>query len=293
MDQVRQWIGQPLPMEGPQLSTVTFRQAAEHYKLRGGNARYLDPIIDYFGDRFVSSIYPGHVIEMAEALYPTQSNATRNRCALTPARAVLNHGNVYGWCNRIYIKRFKEPAGKPKEPPTLLWLHALLRQCHIDNLPHLAALVLFMATTAARVSEAINLRWSEVSLHERRVLLLKTKTDQNSFRYLTDDLLGRLQAMKGNDLEARVFRFTNRGSVNERLKAVCRRAGIKYKPSHLCGRHFYATSAIDMGIDIKTAMEGGGWKSAPIFLNVYVHPRQNSGRLVADRFNAWQLDVAI
>jgi Phage integrase family len=294
MEQVRQWIGRPLPIEGPQLSNVTFRQAAEHYLQKGGDARYLQPIVNHFGDRHIASIFPGHVWEMADALYPIQSNATKNRCALTPARAVINHGYAYGWCNRIMIKRFKEPTPAAKEPANVLWLHLFIRQCEKDRLHHLAALVLFMAQTAARVSETIELRWSEVSLQERRALLLKTKTETNSVRGLTDELVNRLQELRqGRDYADRVFRFTNRHSVNERIKAVCRRAGIKYKSCHVCGRHTFATTAIEMGIDVRTAMEAGGWKSSSIFLETYVRPRVNSGRLVADRFNAIQFESVL
>lgn len=32
-------------------------------------------------------------------------------------------------------------------------------------------------------------------------------------------------------------------------------------------------------------MRAGGWKSSQIFLETYVHPRSNAGRLVADRMN--------
>jgi len=282
------------PFIAPIISEKTFAEAARSYVEHGGCDKYLQPIVDYFGNRPLASIYPFDVREMAAQLYPTQSSSTKNRQALTPARAVINHGYDRGWCAMIRIKRFKEDAPAKKQPASALWLHAFLRQCEKDKLPHVAAIVLFMAQTAARISEAVNLRWSEVYLEERRVLLLKTKTELNSNRFLTDELLFRLQAMTARAEPCdRVFRFTNRHSVNERIKAVCRRAGISYKSSHLCGRHTYATTAIDMGLDIRTAMDGGGWKSSSIFLNIYVHSRQNAGRLVADRFNSFQFDTAV
>lgn len=79
--------------------------------------------------------------------------------------------------------------------------------------------------------------------------------------------------------------------MNERLRAVSGRADITYKPSHTCGRHAFATNAIDSGIDVKTAMLAGGWESIEVFLGIYVNPRQNAGRLVADRFNAYKYDA--
>lgn len=110
--------------------------------------------------------------------------ATRNRCAVTPARAVLLHAYDRGWRDLIRVRRFREDR---------------------DGLGHLAAMVLFMAQTGARVSEAV------------------------------------------------------------------------------------ATSAIEMGADVATAMEAGGWRSASVFLQTYVQPRKTSGRQVADRFNSRQV----
>lgn len=83
----------------------------------------------------------------------------------------------------------------------------------------------------------------------------------------------------------RAFRYTCRHAVNERIAAICGRAGIPYKSPHLCGRHTFATTAIEMGCDIGTTMAAGDWRSSKVFLETYVHPRAAAGRLIADRFN--------
>jgi len=264
----------------------TFADAAESYLASGGEARYLAPIVACLGDRPIRAIYPYDLREVAEILYPTASGATRNRQALTPARAVMMHAYDRGWCDLIRIKSFKVDKPRRKRPASPIWLHSLCRQADRDGLPHLAALVLFMATTAARISEAINLRWSEVDLTSRTALLVKTKTGTNSLRYLTDDVAERLRGLQaGRGRHDRVFRYSSRFSVTERLKAVCRRAEIPYKSPHLCGRHTFATTAIELGVDIGTAMAAGEWRSSKVFLETYVHPRADAGRMVADRFN--------
>lgn len=48
---------------------------------------------------------------------------------------------------------------------------AFVRQAVQDGHDRLAALVLFMATSGARVTEAINLRWCEVDLRQRSAML--------------------------------------------------------------------------------------------------------------------------
>ena len=266
----------------------TFTEAAESYLRNGGEARYLTRITEYFGNTPIAEITPYAITTMLKALYPNHSGSTRNRQGITPAPAVMIHAYERGWCPLIRLRKFREEPRRRKAPASPTWLHVFCRQADRDGLSHVAALVVFMAHTGARVSEAIRLAWSDVDLASRRAVLIRTKTETNSVRHLTDDLVARLQDLKDNaDPDMPVFRYTSRFGVNERIAAVCRRAEIPYKSSHACGRHSFATNAIDLGMDVKTAMEAGGWKSSQIFLETYVHSR-DPGRLVADRFNAFR-----
>lgn len=272
---------------------VTFAEAASSYVENGGQSKYLPRVVDYLGDRPIKDIVPFDIKRMALDLYPNTKNSTRNRHALTPARSVIIHGYERGWCNLMRLPSFKEDPPKRKKPASLSWLHIFARQCEIDRLPYLAALVLFMAQTGARVSEAVDLRWSEVDLATRKVLILKTKTSRNSVRHLTDDLVSRLQLLHSrypSGPQDHVFLYTSRYAVNERIKAVCDRAGIAYKSSHACGRHSFATNAMALGLDIKTTMEAGDWRSSAVFLETYVHV-QDASRHVADRFNSSRFAV--
>lgn len=193
----------------------TFAQAAESYLEHGGERRYLEPIIGYFGSTPLRAIYPFDIQKMAETLYADHSNATRNRQAITPARAVLMHAYERGWCQLIRVKRFKEGKPKRPRPASAIWLHAFTRQAEKDGLPHLAAIVIFMAQTGARISEAVALEWPQVDLDARSALLLKTKTGTNSIRHLTDELVARLRDLQSDQRTGRVFRYTNRHSINE------------------------------------------------------------------------------
>lgn len=265
----------------------TFRHAAQSYIEHGGEARYLPRIMAHFGDRPLRSIFPFDVRKMAAELMPHGSAATVNRQVLTPARAVIMHGYDRGWCDLIRIKSFRQDKPKPRQPASAVWLHVFMRQCDHDRLPHLAALVLFMAHTGARISEAVALHWPELDLIARTAVLLKTKTETNSVRHLTDDLVARLRQLERHaDQDEPVFRYRSRHSVSERIAAVCMRAEIPYKSPHVCGRHTFATMAIDAGIDVRTAMDAGGWRSSTVFLETYVHSRRVAGRMVADRLNA-------
>ena len=189
--------------------TITFNTAAQSYLRNGGENRYLSRISDHIGDLPVHEITPYTIYEMVKALYPTHTGATRNRQGITPARAVMIHAYERGWCPLIRLRRFKEDRRRRKAPASQAWLHVFSRQCERDGLPHLAALVVFMSHTGARVSEAIRLQWSEVDVIGRKAVLLRTKTGTNSVRHLTDELVARLQDLSNAALPGQpVFRYT-------------------------------------------------------------------------------------
>jgi len=261
----------------------TFPNAAKSYARMGGESRYLDPISEYFEDRPCLSIVPAEIREMALRLYPNHAPATRNRCAISPARAVMYHAHDLGWCQPMRVRFFKHPRSTKHSAADGAWLNAFINQADGDRLFHLSALVIFMNHTAARVSEAVALTGEHVDFRRRTATLVKTKTDVMATAHLTDELMYRLYNLKVEPGRP-VFTYTCRWSVNERIAAVCRRAGISYKSSHSVGRHSFATNALNLGVGIKTAMDAGRWKSSKIFLETYVHT-ENAGRMVADKFN--------
>ncbi|MDO1582392.1 tyrosine-type recombinase/integrase [Rhizobium oryzicola] len=271
-------------------SEKTFRQAAESYISNGHESRYLDKIMPHLGDMPLAAIYPYDVRELAKTLYPAHSNSTRNRCVITPIRAVLYHGYDRGWGPQSRLRNLKEEQPKRKKAASQTWLHDFFRQCDRDGAPHIAALVMFMSQTGARVSEALRLAWPDVDLAAKTAVLLRTKTSTYSVRHLSDQMIARFYALRQSaQRPTTVFRLTDRSHVNVRIREICGRADIPYKPSHTCGRHSFATNAIALGNDIKTTMEAGGWKSVAVFLGTYVNPR-HAGRKVAESFNLQHCD---
>lgn len=277
----------------------TFEEAAVSYIEQGGEKRFLAPIIKHFKGRVIGSIAPGEIRAMALKLYPaartvvskkgkvrvvTVGPAARNRQAIVPARAVITHGHSLGWCPKISVELFEVPKSRKHKPVDRAWLDAFLAQSDADKLPHLSALVLYMNQTAARVSEAIRLEGQEVDLGRRLSVLEKTKTDDDSVRHLTTELVVRLASL-GLKAGERVFSYTDPKAVNRRISAVCKRAGIPYRSTHSAGRHSFGTNAMDGGAKVKDAMDAGGWKSAKLFMETYVHSTE-AGRAVAEMFDA-------
>ena len=181
------------------------------------------------------------------------------------------------------VRLFPAPKFRKTVPATRRWLETFLDRCDADGLQHLAACVLFMNLTGARVSEAVELLGENVDLRQRTALLVRTKTDTHSLRHLPDHLVERIRDL-GLTPGQPVFRYRSRFSVNERIRAVCDRAGLPYKSSHTVGRHAFATNALNAGVSVRVAMDAGGWKSSTIFLETYAHSL-DAGRTVRDRFN--------
>lgn len=272
---------------GPQHER-TFEEAAASYMTQGGERTFLAPLIRHFRGVRLASIMPGTVREAAIAIFPDAAPATRNRQAITPASAVINHAHQMGWCGAIRVKPFAVPKSTRHKPADEAWLRAFTRQCMADGLRGLAAAVVFMHDTGARRSEAARLMPAHVDPEGREALLERTKTDEMVTVALTRRAAAAIRwlRMRGDLDPARpVFGYTDPRSINRRMKAVSARAGIEHLPTHSAGRHSFGTRMIAAGVDVKTAMEAGRWKSAGLFLETYVHVR-DSGRKVAAALDA-------
>lgn len=261
----------------------TFEEAAESYLKQGGEGRFLPKILKHFKGRTLGKIKPGDIRDMAITLYPNASPATRNRQALIPARAVINHGADRGWCAPVRIKLFDVEKSRKHKPVDRAWLDAFMAEADKSKLPHLSAIVLFMHQTGARIAEAVNLTGEFVDLSRRFVVLAKTKTEEDSIRHLTAELVGRMAALNPREGE-RIFSYTDPKAVNRRMKAVAKRAGIAIRTTHSAGRHSFGTNVMAGGAKVKDAMDAGGWKSAKLFIETYVHSNE-AGKSVAAIFD--------
>lgn len=260
----------------------TFDEAAASYILAGGEAAFLEPLIHRFRGRVLGSIKPGEIAEVARALYPGRKPATLNRQAIVPARAVINHAAALGWCPPVKVRSF--PVARVRRRAVdRSWIDAFLARADADRLPHLAAAVLFMYQTGTRVGEAVRIMPADVDLRARKVLLCRTKTDAWEERVLTQELVVRLANLATHP-RLPLFRYADRFGVTNRMKAVCRRAGIPYVSPHQAGRHSFATTALANGAKVGQVMKAAGWKTARMVLEIYDHP-ETAGRIVAELFD--------
>lgn len=267
----------------------TFEEAAVEYQLHGGpdgtggDGRFLPAILKHFKGRLVASIKSGELRAMANTIYPGRTAATKNRQAIVPARAVIMYAHQLGWCPPIAVKQFEVPKPKKHKPVNRAWINKFMAEADRRKLPHLSALVLFMHYTGTRVSEAIRVEGKDIDLQARTAFLGKTKTDEDVYRHITAELVARIQGL-GAKAEERVFGYTDPKAVNRVMARVCKSAGIERRTTHSAGRHSFATNAINLGGKPKEVMEAGGWKSARLFMETYVHADE-AGKSVAALFD--------
>lgn len=249
---------------GPE-AVLTFGAATGYYLDANKSDRYIAPIFAKWERRLVKDIRPGHVHDLAKALYPNAGPATHNRQVITPVQAIINHSAKRGLCSPVRFERLKVNK-KPTRVASEQWLAAFMAHAN----PRMAALAQFMAMTGARISEAVALDWRQVSLAEGTATLLKTKGGDARVTTLAGPLQDTLTALPHR--KGKVFGYKSRQSVQTAWNTAERRAKIEHVPPHDAGRRLFATMMIRSGIDAVTVAKAGGWKSQRMVVEVYAQP---------------------
>lgn len=265
----KQWKGH---FDGPG-AVLTFAQAAILYRNAQKSTRFLEKIENYWRDTLVSEIKSGHVLKAAISLYPKASAATRNRQAIVPTQAVINHAADMELCSHLKVKRF-QVTKKTKTPATWEWVKVFMAHAN----PHLGALCCFMFLTGARVSEAIDVRWEDVDLSAATVLIRQSKVSSERVAHLPAVLVVALANIGGNrNPDEKVFKYSSRDTCKPQWNKVLRRGEMKkQKPLtfHSC-RHGFATTLLHKGVDPITVAKLGGWKSPQHVFETYGHAKED------------------
>lgn len=284
----------------------TFLGAVAIYLENGGEARFLQPLIDHFGSTVAGKIDQEAADAAAKKLYPGLAPATLNRQLYTPLTAVINMAATKRPSSFSPVKfvRPELPKGRVR------WItHAeafnLIEACA----PHLKPLVAFLFYTGARVGEALWLDWRNVDLQRGQVQFLDTKNGTDRGVPLHPDLVAILANLphregcvfrkQGRLIKPTGFmpRNSNSGApivpevalgepyapldpddprdvsagsrIKKGFKAACTRAKITNFHPHDC-RHTWATWHYQENRDLNMLMHLGGWSSLSMVLR-YAH----------------------
>lgn len=262
---------------------LTFPKAVALYLGANKEQRFITKLVKHFGDVKISDMTSGSIKQAALDLYPKASNATRNRQVIVPTLAVINHSAELGHCPSIRIKRFKVDT-KIKFPVTVEWIRQF--RAHATR-ADIGALALFMFATGARISEALAVRWDDINMKKRTVLIRQTKLGNERNAHLPGDLF---LALANLPRKAKPFNFAGKTSAQRSWERTIELAGIEPLTFHSC-RHGFATTLLRRGVDVVTVAKLGGWKSPAHVFQTYGHA--NDDPTVTDRIFDTGIDTSM
>jgi len=240
----------------------TFAEAMTAYLSAGGNPRFLQPLLAYWGEAYLADIDQIELDRCAAELYPGATPATRNRQVYTPVSAIRRHAGLTD-----ALRRPKGARGARR----VHWLRpddaaALLAACEAQG-PRFGALCTFLLYTGSRLSEGLALDWADVDLTAATAYSPDTKTGEPRLVHLPPVVVAGLAGLPGRS--GPVFGYAKSGHLYKllhRAEAACGviiPQGISF---HIF-RHTYGTWMRRAGADL---VKTGAWRSRQA-ADVYDH----------------------
>ena len=248
-------------------ATVTFAEAALTYLESGGEARFLGPILKYFGPGYrLGDIDNDAVNACAKALLPNAAPATINRQIITPISAVVNLAADDGLCPPRRFRRRKVGAGR------LRWLTPPEAERLIEAAdPATAVKIMFLLGTGCRTGEMISLQRSDLHLDSNEAWIERTKNGHpRMVRF--PDRVRRALAAYGLPEAGAVFRTpkgrpyklraNGGGQIQGAFNKARDAAGLGSDVTPHVLRHTWATWYYAQTRDFGGLMDLGGWEKA-------------------------------
>lgn len=256
--------------------TAIFADAVALYLEKGGEKRFVPPLLDRWGSTKLVAITAEEVSRFAREHYAGREPATVRRQLYVPLNAIMRQAHRG---RLVPLVSFEAP--KVKKKPVRYGDDAWFRAFFAVASYKLAAVVMFLTTTGARVSEVCRLADTDLALDRGECVLRDTKTGRPRRIPLAPqivDIIRRCLSSVAREIdgEVRVFGYKDRGQINRAIARACRRAGIAYLSSHKVGRHSAAARLLARGESLKTVQEALGWSSIRMPADNYGHLEQQA-----------------
>ena len=202
-----------------------------------------------------------------------------------PLRAILRHAHRRGWCDAPVFEIPRRPEGRthyllPHEANRLIAAGA----------PHVRPLLLFLLSTGARMSEAIELDWRDLDLKGRRAIFWRTKTGKRRVASVPPRAVAALAALSHREgpvfrwettarlngtKPLRIHTYADRGReegghIRTAWKGAIRRAGLDPNMTPHDLRHTWASWHYALNRDLLALKIEGGWSSVAL-VERYAH----------------------
>jgi len=246
----------------------TFGTAALSYIESGrGHAYNLEIVIKAWGNTKLADITQGMIDKKALKAFPHQKPSTRLRCFYAPTSAILK------WAARERMMPFlpiETPRIKQNRPD---WRTPTEIEELIAGARGMANLITFYVGTGCRASEALNLKWQDVSPDGDRVTFWNTKSNYPRSVDLCDRTRAALPSRRDSD--DLVWRKDNGEPWSDRygpalkLKRLCVDLKLPHSNLHTF-RHTWASWHYADNKDPMLLMRDGGWQSLTMVMR-YTH----------------------
>lgn len=235
---------------------TNFAEATLSYIRTGGDDRFLGPLTDHFKDTPMQLIGQAEIDEAAAILYPSASQATRNRQVYTPMSAIMQHA---GFGTRL--RRPKGAQGDTRtEWMTVEQAERLLDAAEDEDLEFRVFLAL-LCYTGLRLGEALAVETRWLDLKQSTLFIPKTKNDEARAVHIPEALKNELvRHPRGLKRDDYLFRFKKNGRLYTLLRRAKTKAGLPSVKFHTF-RHTWATWMRRFAkLDTKGLVGTGAWK---------------------------------
>lgn len=259
------WKGK---LDGPE-ETFTFAHACQVYLNAGRSVRMVRLVSGYWKDALVKDIKTPAIHAGSWKVFPHTGGHSRNSRFITPTQCIINYSAKQGLCHPLKVERFKVP--KPDRPVvTLEWL----QQFSSTASPQLKALAWFMFLTAARISEALAVEWTDIRENTVRIRMTKGGALTHRVAHIPPVLMSAIAALTRHT-GPQVFGFNYPEQARHHWRFNCKKAGVPFMSFHCC-RHGFATGLLHSGLDPVTVAKLGGWASPQHIWSTYGHAMQDT-----------------
>ena len=231
---------------------ATFLSAAVAYMQADGERRYVEPILNVWGEKPLAEIDQIAIDTLASTIYPKGSAATRNRQVYTPISAILKRAGIEN-----KVKRPKGWRGKKSTS----WLEPAQAFALFDAADAIDAefglLCRFLLYTGMRLNEGLGVEVRHLHLERGFVYLPDSKNGEPRGCHLPAFLIDEFKAQPPRiarkdgkpqtdagmkflerPAEAKLFRFHKGGALYDMLKEAMKAARLVF-PVRQRGFHLF------------------------------------------------------
>lgn len=242
------------------------------------------PLLKFFDGKQLSFInswqvdkYKSHRLKTISIYKRPISKTTVNR-ELAFLKTMLNYCVKRGWIKKSPLTGYKLFKEKMKKDDMAILNLEEWKAFHNAASKVLKPIIETAYYTGMRRGEILNLKWGNVDLENKYILVVETKSDENRTVYINKPLYRTLNELKS--ISGDGFVFTNRGKpvkdIRTAFSGALKRSGIKKFTFHDL-RHTFASNLVHNGFDLVTVKELLGHSSIQMTMR-YTHANSEQKR---------------